>query len=370
MLILLSSSRLPRYRNDILRCISAPIGGEVQFRYSKNIISKQIWDNPKEFENKRGIVCTVDLNHPKEKCPIFPVRLVFVERIFKHGSTLSISMKIKEVISIFTDMDDKEKVTSEITEFTEEIDKKSNYAIPTGSIDNTTSKGLSGSFFFDYKGKLDDRVKGNTLEEWEILVTALLQQPGYEKENFFWTVVGIEKSPSHLISRTNKLKEWNSSVELNTEYTILVYVFHPLKNQWNTKPSKLEIVSSLDLSSNYSQDLIVDSPYDLKRWSFKINSKDIFHTDRAWIQICPTSFIEKENLPKWEIILPLEIKSFRPIDYLTTIILGILLASAPILGFLNQDSLGVFAKIGATIFSLLTGIGAAFLARMGLRGFK
>lgn len=378
MLILLSSARMPRYRNDILRCISAPIGATIQFRYSKHIVSKEIWDNPEDFQNKIGLVCSADLDHPGEKSLIIPVRRVKIEKIFKHGSTLSLSMRVEKIVCLTKDVKDKAEILTKIESFTKVIDQNSGGKVPICSTAATHTEGMSGYFFFKYRGKTDviNELAGKSLTDWENLTAILLNQPGYLEEKFFWTVLGIEKTSSDLVVRTDYLNQWDSKIKLNSEYTILVYVFHPSLDKWNSNSSQLIITSSLDLSANYSQDIVVDSPYDLKRWSFKISSKDIFDTDRAWIEIGPKSAVktpseknatDEETPPEWKITLPLEINSLTLRFFITTFALGFLLSLTAIIGVIIQDKVTVNTKIFSVIIILIAGSLAAFVIRAGLR---
>src|SRR5262245_8496653 len=97
MLILLSSSRRKRYRDDILRCLAAPIGTQVQFRYSEKLVEHPIWERPDQFEGKPGLVCSVDLSTVGRACPIVPVRWVTVEKIYQHGTTMSVVLRIGDL---------------------------------------------------------------------------------------------------------------------------------------------------------------------------------------------------------------------------------------------------------------------------------
>ncbi len=54
MFLLLSSAARPRYREDILRCVAAPVGGTIQFRYQKKWIA---CDSLKSLNGKDGLVC-------------------------------------------------------------------------------------------------------------------------------------------------------------------------------------------------------------------------------------------------------------------------------------------------------------------------
>jgi hypothetical protein len=61
MFVLLSSGAQKRYRDDILRCMAAPVGSIIQFRYNREIVGKSILQKPDAVHGKQGIVCNLDL---------------------------------------------------------------------------------------------------------------------------------------------------------------------------------------------------------------------------------------------------------------------------------------------------------------------
>jgi len=94
MLVLLSGSKRKRYREDVLRCLAAPEGACIQFRYTEEIVEPAIWEKPEKFLNQKAVVCSVDLRVIGKPCPLVPVRCVSVQRISKHGTTMSLELKL------------------------------------------------------------------------------------------------------------------------------------------------------------------------------------------------------------------------------------------------------------------------------------
>jgi hypothetical protein len=82
LLFLLSSDASPRYKQDILRCLAAPIGTSVQFRYDKIYIPgdlfKKLSDEAAQFP-MGGIVCSV-ASTGHGVLPIVPIRTVKVQK--------------------------------------------------------------------------------------------------------------------------------------------------------------------------------------------------------------------------------------------------------------------------------------------------
>ena len=140
----------------------------------------------------------------------------------------------------------------------------------------------TGFFFFEVSSEIGNLRRENTLKNWEQITATLYKQEGYKEEPFFWTILGLRDGAADTVTDTDRFEQWNAHVQANKDYTLLVYIFHPLfEDNWTPKTTQLQLTSSLDLSSSYSHDLIVDSPYDLRRWSFKIKPEGIHFGERA-----------------------------------------------------------------------------------------
>ncbi len=376
MLILLSSSRRKRYRDDILRCLAAPKNTYVQFRYSKEIVEPSIWERPNKYEGERGLVCNVDLSIVGRTCPILPVRSVITKSIARHGSTMSLILQMGDLS--FTDNTDT---------FTTEIGIRSGKQLPFNDEPHEDSKASSGRFLFSIEGEVGNLTRETTLANWENITGMLFRQPGYEEEQFFWTVLGLYRGSSESLRNTDEFKEWNMSVDLNKDYTLLVYVYHPLRERWKPSLSYLSLASSMELSTSYPLDVTVDSPYDLKKWWFQLKpSGTSVFSARGWIKLGPvsqprtsvgngrgteTSRPEKGDrlirYPDWEIDLPLRTVFSWSRFLLSTGLLGILISVPAITSIFMQQAPSFAEKTLASLVSLVAGLAAATIARLGIK---
>src|ERR1039458_5725546 len=93
MLILLSSWHRPRYKEDILRCLAAPLGAEIQFRYDLKWVAHSILEKIRRGDNvgyDKALVCFLD--HTQQGVqPLLPVRSVDIKKIREHGSTITVT---------------------------------------------------------------------------------------------------------------------------------------------------------------------------------------------------------------------------------------------------------------------------------------
>ncbi len=97
MYILLSSGAQKRYRDDILRCMSAPVGAVIQFRYGMNIVGTSITGNPSTIRGQQALVCNLDVEHTvgsRGEHPVIPVRHVIIDRVWSTGSTIVVAIKM------------------------------------------------------------------------------------------------------------------------------------------------------------------------------------------------------------------------------------------------------------------------------------
>src|SRR5262245_6449097 len=92
MFLLLSSAARPRYREDILRCLAAPVGATVQFRYQKKWIAEH---SPNSLSGKEGLDCFVGDAETGYQ-PLTPVRHVTIEHASAHCTTVSLSLKMDD----------------------------------------------------------------------------------------------------------------------------------------------------------------------------------------------------------------------------------------------------------------------------------
>lgn len=370
MLILLSSSKRKRYRDDILRCLAAPIGTRVQFRYSERLVEHPIWERPATYEGHRGLVCSVDLSVVGKPCPLVPVRHVTVEKIYQHGTTMSVVLVIGDLA-----------LTDDVDRVTSEIDTRSGGKVPRNTTPHDDAEGASGLFFFGVEGDIGYVKSETTVRNWENTTRTLYKLDGYEKEPFFWTVLGMlpgATDESKASADVNRFVPWDEKVDAQREYTLLVYVFHPMLDRWDPGTCHLRLSSYPEIVTSYPLDVMVDSPYDVKRWRFSVRSPVTYRDARGWLRVGPTSTAEVASetssegsgghtrtkdggKPEWEIDLPIRIAFSRVELARTTALIGLLLAAPGVISIWLQSAT-VSAKLIASLVAFAAGWGAAALA--------
>lgn len=356
MLILLSSSMRDRYRDDILRCLAMPEGTSLQFRYSSEIVEPAIWSDPHKFEGNQGLVCSVDLSVMEHPCTLLPVRYVTVTKIFKHGTTLSVSLQIGKLASV-----------NSLEDFTKEVNGSSSGKVPVNRSNDpgrqeTDAKGSVGYFFFN-GGNVGLVSKGDSLALWEGLTAELCKQPKYEEEPFFWALLSLRQldSPEVVLDR-DSFVPWIEDVEPGRDYSMVVYIFHPLRDQWNPTRCRLRLTSQPPISSSYPLDQIIDSPYDTKEWRFRVQDPGLVGRSRGWFRLGPVTSDGDDESPRWEIDLPISLTFGWGGFWATTILLGVLVAAPGVIGIWLKAEGRLVEEIAATIGALALGTAAASVA--------
>lgn len=266
MLVLLSSDYSPRYKQDVLRCVSAPINDAVQFRYDQVHVTQALLKKLTAITLPvKAIVCSV-ASKGTGLLNLVPVRAVEVTTIRIHGSTISVVLRMKHVLY------------TESASFTSDMAALSGDVTPR-KINEEASP--TGSYFFE-TNNLPAPVQGGTsLDLWEKMVTTLRQQHAFSDEPFFWTVIGVEQNDGE-VSDATSLREWPQSLPPGNDMRLLVYHLQP---RGGPKPdSKLELSAGRGLDIITPPSIRIDSRYDLKQWAFQTTSSSP-HPLKTWLRI-------------------------------------------------------------------------------------
>lgn len=368
VLILLSSSERKRYRDDILRCISAPVGARVQFRYSKKLVQDAVWAQPAKFEGQPGLVCSVDLKSTQnsgaelnDPCRLVPVRAVVVEQINVHGDMLTVCLCINSLAR-----------TASLDEFTMDVDGGDKRRVPRAPGVEGAAEGSGGYFLFSVADEDLGRVQhNNSIADWQKITADLLGQSGYGDEPYFWTVLGLWRdTPSETGSKNRpEFKAWSPDLDVGKSYTLSVHTYHPNTDQQNFKPSRLMFRSEPVVTTNYPHDVLVDSPYDVKEWRFRIASSGTPESREGWFKIGPLKdgSADESPQPEWEIDLPVRVSSSWVSFIFSSILVGLLISAPAVVSIWLQGTPTVRDKLFASTLASVFGVAGGFASRLGFK---
>jgi hypothetical protein len=336
MLILLSSALRPRYKDDILRCLAAPLGTRLRFRYEDRLIEPSLQDGKRIGE---AIVCFLDEKGASiSETFLIPVRSVVIEKINVHGTTRTLELCLGEFI-----------YAENLKEFVVQVYKHKPDAKPI--IDPSQKKETVGYWFFEKMESLPFQ-KGTSVQIWERIANQLADVEQFKSEMYFWAVLGvIEKNGNIQFSESfTSLPEKPLNVSKN--YELLIYHFSPtnLRSDSNIK-NIIQIKYGRFLESVSSTEIEIDSAYDLKQIIFKAVNTSL-KTEKTYLHIGPKD--------KWHLELELSVSSswLRPIIVFFIIAITLSLQFAPPLltkSVLVQGICSVvlaFGTAGAAVFGI------------------
>src|SRR2546422_500513 len=105
MLVLLSSGATRRYRDDIIRILALPAGTDLQFRYERRYIQKEVLDRIEagQLKNEPAIVLYLWSDREKLHTECVPCRFVTVVEAEFAGASCIVRLRVG---SFVTNLDD------------------------------------------------------------------------------------------------------------------------------------------------------------------------------------------------------------------------------------------------------------------------
>jgi hypothetical protein len=341
MFLLLSSAARPRYREDILRCVAAPVGGTIQFRYQKRWIA---CDSMKSLNGKDGLVCFMGEAENGHQ-PLTPVRYVTIEHVSLHGTTVSLILKMRDFAFAQTE-------------------GFSNQVASCAGVHHPRKENgkLDGRWLFSVEGaNLSGIEHSKSLATWEKLVQELASKPEFANEGFYWTVVGVEPI-AQLNTDYSDSVTWPTALCRNSSNSLLIYHYSPSPETSLQEAPVLTFSCGGSIHNISSTAVRIDSRYDLKRWRFKAQSTG-YGPEPGWIGITAPA--------GWGLELPLGTKRaiFAPagLGVLIGLLLGLGGAGAAMRDVSSIDDPKLVPAIIVAGFSLAGGVLAGLAAVFGIR---
>jgi type III secretory pathway component EscS len=208
---------------------------------------------------------------------------------------------------------------------------------------------IQGYYFFRVENISTDLRNDGSVATWERVVGSLSRYPAFQGELFYWTVLGIQ-SVTDKEQFADAFSCWPDNVDGGKTYYLLVYQYHPSQDFSVEKRPSLSISTGEVLRPIGPTELIIDSPYDVRRWNFQAVESTL-RQQPTWLRVGPTD--------GWTIDLNLAVPRSLLRPLLTTAVAGILIAGPSILTMLQQPLLTFHWKLAAIFAALLFGWFAA-----------
>ena len=102
MFLLLSSGARPRYRDDIIRVLALPLGGELQFRYERSLIAEDLLARFRSNDLRRetGLICYLSAGNRATPTQIVPCRFASILYTEVVGTSHIIRLEMREFAQI------------------------------------------------------------------------------------------------------------------------------------------------------------------------------------------------------------------------------------------------------------------------------
>ena len=270
MLILLSSGARPRYRDDIIRSLALPLGGSVQFRYEKSIVSADIKRAPESFADQTALVCYLSNRVPGDPTEIVPCRFMTVAGITPIGSSYIFDLRAVEFAGGLNDAGFRGQLQAP------ELD-----LVPRWEKNAQAGDELVGCFAFPVAADFKSFHRPD-VDAFEEAVKALGRHDDFTTADAlgFYSVreikelIDTEDGPSQRLIAPERC---SGSYELKSgsRYEIEIYSFSPLKGVLDTvTASKLGISSdTAAIEFPFGKTAQIDSEYDLLRFRFGVEER-------------------------------------------------------------------------------------------------
>jgi len=335
MLILLSSTSAARYREDVLRCLTAPVDARLQFRYRKSLISEDLLRRAELGQLVgTGLVCFLDANG-YDLLSIVPVRSVEVTDVRLHGTTISMTLEMKAF------------AYAETKAFTHVLGRAAKDTCPYNADGE-----IHGKYLFEVKEALTELHLSSSVEGWEKTVGCVRLQQAFQSEPYFWTVLGIEKEGEKISSE--EFSRWPNT-PVNGGFSILVY--HYQESGAPAPNSKLSLVVGKAVMNVGPDELKIDSRYDLKRWRFEPRTASYFPTE-TWLRFRVGD--------TWDLDLSVQVGGSFWINFAKSLVVGTLIAVPSITALAPQRDVDFSMKLLLVGLSLIAGVGAALAVVFGI----
>jgi hypothetical protein len=322
-----------------------PEGSSLQFRYDLRWVAGIIRDRllGKDGKGTSCLIAYIDQSDPNKAPELIPCRFATLLEAEAHGSTVSLVLTLHELA-----------YAEDLDAFNNEMRSASAGVLPAWQPDGK----LKGSYWFETAQELETVVRSQSLAEWEKIVTQTAGRSDFEDESTFYTVEGLHRvAPPGLVSARNGAYP----LAPGQEYELRFYHFHPTKEPVG---SSLRVqTSSQSLKFTTSQDLVLDSRYDLKRVRIRTNSPPLRRTAILTILRKDPRQVE----PKLDFDLRVEIKGafWKTLGYGS--VLGLLLGTPPVVSAFSNPSLPAQNVAVITIASVVVGLFTGIFAAFGLK---
>lgn len=354
-LLCVGSGMAPRYRANTLQALALPKGARIQFRYSQGIIPEALRN---ALSGNSLVGAAVLLGHvdatplPRDAdgpCFVVPYRAATLIAARRVGSFFTLQLELGP-----------RRIAKDIDAFQELLPNTSPHWSKTAS-----PKRPVGYWCQEATNIIAATQKAAGVEGWQALVNQLKDQPDFKKQSYFYVIDGLYEIKAS--KNTGEADGYAAQELVNGQFTLRARQTYELRvvhfdpqadDHWaDKKPRVLKIEAPTALVvPRTSSELVVDSPYDAKTYTFSIADTPADQYASLLLKPQPPekSSNEEDDIP--ELYFPLFLKADLVSNLGRAFLLGSLLGLGQMVPMFLKGTTDAVTTVVTFTFSYLTGI--------------
>lgn len=255
--LMLSSGQRPRYRDDIIRVMALPTGGRLQFRYRKEHIPDEVFDElaQNHLSGSEALVAYLDTSNQGSPPEIVPCRFARVLESEVEGEFAVIHFEVGEFATVAAGTDVKEEVDEQLS---------NGVCLP-----NWKNGNLEGHFLIALEKRPDGLKTSLEPRVWQKIVSNLGARQDFQQCPFFYRVRAVleEGDRSEMALQAGK---YVLKPDRTYQADIVHYTPSGTSGQIRRPSGWLHVdIGGGGVGALTTQRLPIDSPYDVKRVYFR-----------------------------------------------------------------------------------------------------
>lgn len=354
MLLCLSSGATQRYRQDILRALSKPIGSDLRFRYGLSLIPESLKQDIDQTHLVGEDVCIayLDRSDPQRPPNAVPVRAATVVRAETFGDFCVFDFCLGDYF-----------VARDITAFETDL-RSAASSLPKWDSDKPGE--LTGKFCERLPRVLTSLVKSNSVADWQLICKALFKHADFSNEPFFYRVDSLQDVDRHLpIPVTDGIYKFAADTLI--ELRLLHYAPSLDTNKtsiadtsWLLSEARGDVLSFVT-----SPRLAIDSSYDMKAIRMRAApvTRDVDSMLTITRKLPTVGGVASDAM--WDFDLPLHVTRDVGKMLWQGGVLGLLVACQGLVVIASNPQ--ITDKVWPGIFALIAGLATGYVAIFNLR---
>ena len=354
MLLCLSSGATPRYRQDILRALSKPVGSGLRFRYGLGLIPESLKQDidKTHLVGETACIAYLDRSNPQRPPQAVPVRAATVVAAETFGDFCVFDFRLDDYF-----------VARDIAAFDADL-RSAAGSLPKWDVANSNE--LTGKFCERLPRELTSLVTSTSVADWQHICKTLSKHDDFKSEPFFYRVESLQDVDNDApIPLANGIYKF--AADTLFELRLLHYAPSLDTNKTSINDTSWIVAEASEHALNFvtSARLAIDSGYDVKAVRMRAApvARDVDSMLTITRRLPAVGGVVSD--PVWDFDLPLQVT--RNVGKLVGqgALLGLLVACQGLVVIATNPQ--ITDKIWPCLFAVLAGLATGFVAVFNLR---